>query len=98
MLFTVTPSAIDYLRQLLIEEPEGTLLRLAVGATCGQRYSLQLDDSTNPLDTQIEVSGISFTYPKHVSTWIQGITIDTVDHGDGPAIVIYPPKDTNTPC
>ncbi|MCY0889080.1 MAG: hypothetical protein OWQ59_11575 [Alicyclobacillaceae bacterium] len=58
---------------------------------------MALDESVNALDMQVEEQGVPFVFPEHLVPYLNGITIDLVDHGYGPGISIRRPGPVEKP-
>ncbi len=82
-MLTVTDSAASLLQDMLEDEPK-CKLRLLVSSSCGgPDFSLALDESASPNDLTPIINGVAFIYPEHVTQYLDGVTIDAVDKGNG---------------
>lgn len=94
-LITITPSAIQAIRDLLNERNlVGYALRLFVsGKTCsGFQYGMSLDDSTSDSDTSIEADGIKVVVDKEHLLYIKGAKLDFIDDERGKGFMVDNPS------
>ena len=80
-LLTVTPSAADKIKQLLAEEEDVTVLRVAIqgGGCSGFQYGLGFDRSATEGDLSFEQHGVTVVVDPHSAPYLSGARVDYVD-------------------
>lgn len=81
-LVTITPSAAEKLRSLMVEKQlEGHALRVFVagGGCSGLQYGMTFDNEPYPGDTDFESAGLPVRVDPTSAKYIQGANIDYVD-------------------
>lgn len=75
---TLAPAAIEKIRSILADEPEGMMLRVFVqgGGCSGFQHGFTLDETVNEDDFVIEADGIKVLLDAMSAPYLQGTTID----------------------
>lgn len=94
-LLSVTPVALDKVRQLLTERNlEGFALRVFVqgGGCSGLSYGMAFEDRFFPQDETVEVDGLKFVIDPTSLSYMRGAEIDYVDSLMGGGFAINNPN------
>jgi iron-sulfur cluster insertion protein len=98
-ILTVTPPAIERIRDLLIDENNPSLkLRIFVqgGGCSGFSYGFTFDEEINEDDFTIELGEVDLLVDSMSSQYLQGATIDFVDDLNGSQFKIVNPNAQST--
>jgi iron-sulfur cluster assembly protein len=93
-LITITPNAIQAIRDLLNERNlSGYALRIFVsGKTCsGYQYGMSLDETSSDSDTSIEADGIKVVVDNESKEYIKGAKLDFIDDERGKGFMVDNP-------
>jgi iron-sulfur cluster assembly accessory protein len=99
MTFTVTPKAVEKVKQLMAAENKvGYGLRVAVqgGGCSGFQYGLTFDEARQPNDEVIEFDGLAVYVDPASQLYLEGVRIDYVDSLAGSGFKIDNPRATGT--
>lgn len=77
-LVSITPTAADKVRELMAEDPESSVLRIAIqgGGCSGFQYGLGFDSGPVDDDETIEQHGVTIVIDPHSAPYLKGATID----------------------
>jgi iron-sulfur cluster assembly accessory protein len=77
-LVSITPTAADKVRELMAEDDESTVLRVAIqgGGCSGFQYGLGFDAGPVEDDATIEQHGVTIVIDPHSAPYLKGATID----------------------
>jgi iron-sulfur cluster insertion protein len=98
-ILTVTPPAIERIRDLLIDENNPSLkLRIFVqgGGCSGFSYGFTFDEEINEDDFTIDLGEVDLLVDSMSSQYLQGATIDFVDDLNGSQFKIVNPNAQST--
>src|SRR5690606_1591507 len=79
---TVTPSAVDVIRNLLVQReiPNHALRVFVSGGGCsGMQYGMAFEENAKDFDQTLEVDGVRLIVDPTSMMYLQGATIDFVD-------------------
>ncbi len=100
-LLSMTPTAIDRVRALLVErEVPGHALRVFVaGSGCsGVRYGMALEGAPAETDTTFELGGVKVVIDPYSAEYLRGATVDFVEHVTGAGFKIENPNAPASSC
>ena len=77
-LVSITPTAADKVRELMAEDGESSVLRVAIqgGGCSGFQYGLGFDAGPVADDATIEQHGVTIVIDPHSAPYLKGATID----------------------
>jgi len=77
-LVSITPTAADKVRELMAEDGESSVLRVAIqgGGCSGFQYGLGFDAGPVDDDATIEQHGVTIVIDPHSAPYLKGATID----------------------
>ena len=77
-LVSITPTAADKVRELMAEDGESSVLRVAIqgGGCSGFQYGLGFDSGPVEDDATIEQHGVMIVIDPHSAPYLKGATID----------------------
>ncbi|MEO5576207.1 MAG: iron-sulfur cluster insertion protein ErpA [Gaiellaceae bacterium] len=77
-LVSLTPTAATKIRELMAEDPESSVLRVAIqgGGCSGFQYGLGFDAGPVDDDETIELHGVTIVIDPHSAPYLKGATID----------------------
>ena len=77
-LVSITPTAADKVRELMAEDGESSVLRVAIqgGGCSGFQYGLGFDVGPVADDATIEQHGVTIVIDPHSAPYLKGATID----------------------
>jgi iron-sulfur cluster assembly accessory protein len=80
-LLTVTPAAAEKIRQLMAEETDVSVLRVAIqgGGCSGFQYGLGFDRGAVEGDIEFEAHGVQVVVDPFSAPYLQGAEVDYVD-------------------
>lgn len=93
-MLALTDSAVDAVRQVLVEAEEDLGLRIAVqaGGCSGFRYQLELVPAAEDGDEILEVSGLKIFIDSESVTLLDGAEVDYVDDVGGSGFIFNNPN------
>jgi iron-sulfur cluster assembly protein len=98
-VLTVTPSAVDVIRTLLVQRniPNHALRVFVSGGGCsGMQYGMAFEESPREFDKLVEVDGVRLIVDSTSLMYLQGATIDYVDSLMGGGFRIDNPNAVST--
>jgi iron-sulfur cluster assembly accessory protein len=80
-LLSVTPAAADKIKQLMVEETDVSVLRVAIqgGGCSGFQYGLGFDRGAVEGDIEFEAHGVQVVVDPFSAPYLQGAEVDYVD-------------------
>jgi iron-sulfur cluster assembly accessory protein len=80
-LLSVTPAAADKIKQLMAEETDVSVLRVAIqgGGCSGFQYGLGFDRAAVEGDIELEAHGVQVVVDPFSAPYLQGAEVDYVD-------------------
>ena len=98
MNITITPDAIDAIKEVMLTEPEGVALRIFVqgGGCSGFQYGFTFDEDVNEDDTEFLKNGVTLLVDSMSFQYLVGAEIDYKEDINGSQFVIKNPNATTT--
>ena len=96
--FSITASAAKRIARIIADEPEGTLLRVAVnGGGCqGFSYDFEMTRDRRPDDIAIERDGVTVVVDEASLELVAGSELDFIDNLMGQSFQVKNPNATST--
>jgi iron-sulfur cluster assembly protein len=97
-MIEVTPTAVEKIRQMLVEnEVDGGLRLGIVGGGCsGLSYKFRFEDKPRPSDNVFEVDGVTLMVDPKSYEYLDGLTLDFKDTLMEQAFVFHNPNATTS--
>ncbi len=97
-MLTLTPKAVDKVKEIVAKSQPGSGLRVAVtgGGCSGFQYNMALEPNHNPDDTVVEQDGLKIFIDPRSALYLKGIEIDYVELAVGAGFKFNNPNATGT--
>ncbi len=94
---TVTPAAAEKIKQLMAEETDVSVLRVAIqgGGCSGFQYGLGFDRGSQEGDVEFEAHGVTVVVDPFSAPYLQGAEVDYVDSIQAAGFAINNPNATS---
>ena len=97
-MISVTPSSVEQIRQLLVENQADGYLRLGIvgGGCSGLSYKFKFEANPRPSDQVFEVDGVKLVVDPKSYEYLDGMTLDFHNTLMEQAFIFHNPKATKS--